>query len=476
MYAGRKVEEAEVGELFSRPLHPYTVGLLASIPRLDLMRGQASATPAACRRSRASCRRCSTCREGCAFAPRCNKADDLCRARAAVLRTEAAQATGPPAGTPMRCSLPSMRARLALEVKDLKKHFPVTRACCAAACGHVACRRRHQLLRSASARPWALVGESGCGKTTAGRAVLRLIEPTSGSIAVRRHRHHAAAASRTCGPTARRHADHLPGPVLLAQSAHDGGRHRGRAAAGARPAARREERDDRSRPCSRRVGLRPAQMTQLPARVLRRPAPAHRHRPRAGARPEADRGRRAGLGARRLDPGPGDQPPAGPAARASALLPVHLAQSRGGRAHQPPHRRHVSRPHRRAMPTRARSSPAPQHPYTEALLSAVPVPDPAIRRAEAWSCRATCRARSSRRRAATSTRAAPTPSTAARSNRLRCAKSLRASGFLPSAMTALGHHPGPWLRDLTREGPRRCLAIRMEPGETPAVRLDMNWP
>ena len=40
MYAGRKVEEAEVGELFAHPLHPYTVGLLASIPRLDLMRGE----------------------------------------------------------------------------------------------------------------------------------------------------------------------------------------------------------------------------------------------------------------------------------------------------------------------------------------------------------------------------------------------------------------------------------------------------
>ena len=39
MYAGRKVEEATVGELFARPLHPYTVGLLASIPRLDLLRG-----------------------------------------------------------------------------------------------------------------------------------------------------------------------------------------------------------------------------------------------------------------------------------------------------------------------------------------------------------------------------------------------------------------------------------------------------
>src|SRR6266511_3664961 len=39
MYAGRKVEEAPVGELFARPLHPYTHGLLASIPRLALMRG-----------------------------------------------------------------------------------------------------------------------------------------------------------------------------------------------------------------------------------------------------------------------------------------------------------------------------------------------------------------------------------------------------------------------------------------------------
>ena len=40
MYAGRKVEEAPVDELFARPQHPYTHGLMASIPRLDLMRGE----------------------------------------------------------------------------------------------------------------------------------------------------------------------------------------------------------------------------------------------------------------------------------------------------------------------------------------------------------------------------------------------------------------------------------------------------
>ena len=45
MYAGRKVEEASVEELFARPLHPYTHGLMASIPRLGLMRGEVEARP-----------------------------------------------------------------------------------------------------------------------------------------------------------------------------------------------------------------------------------------------------------------------------------------------------------------------------------------------------------------------------------------------------------------------------------------------
>ena len=79
MYAGRKVEEAEVGELFARPLHPYTVGLLASIPRLDLMRGQAERTQGRLQEIPGIVPALFDLPPGCAFAPRCNRADDLCR-------------------------------------------------------------------------------------------------------------------------------------------------------------------------------------------------------------------------------------------------------------------------------------------------------------------------------------------------------------------------------------------------------------
>ena len=78
MYAGKKVEEAEVHELFARPQHPYTHGLLASVPRLGIMAGKEEAStrlqeipgivPAL-----------TNLPPGCAFAPRCPYADDLSR-------------------------------------------------------------------------------------------------------------------------------------------------------------------------------------------------------------------------------------------------------------------------------------------------------------------------------------------------------------------------------------------------------------
>jgi len=79
MYAGRKVEEAEVGELFARPMHPYTSGLLASIPRLDLMRGEVERKVERLQEIPGIVPPLFDLPEGCAFAPRCSKADDHCR-------------------------------------------------------------------------------------------------------------------------------------------------------------------------------------------------------------------------------------------------------------------------------------------------------------------------------------------------------------------------------------------------------------
>src|SRR5690606_25970491 len=73
-------------------------------------------------------------------------------------------------------------------------------------------------------------------------------------------------------------------------------------------------------------GIAGRQHRALSARVLRRAAAAHRDRAGAGAPAVADRLRRTGLGARRLDPGPGAQPARGPATVLWPHVPLHLAR------------------------------------------------------------------------------------------------------------------------------------------------------
>jgi len=79
MYAGRKVEEAPVEELFARPQHPYTRGLLASIPRLPLMRGEADISGERLREIPGMVPSLMHLPHGCAFAPRCAHAVARCR-------------------------------------------------------------------------------------------------------------------------------------------------------------------------------------------------------------------------------------------------------------------------------------------------------------------------------------------------------------------------------------------------------------
>jgi peptide/nickel transport system ATP-binding protein len=79
MYAGRVVERAPVRSLFEEPQHPYTIGLLGSIPRLDGQRTRLASiegqVPSPLRRP-----------TGCSFAERCPFADAHCRSAAPELR------------------------------------------------------------------------------------------------------------------------------------------------------------------------------------------------------------------------------------------------------------------------------------------------------------------------------------------------------------------------------------------------------
>jgi len=80
MYAGRKVEEAPVGELFRRPLHPYMVGLLGSIPRVGMTKRASEDPDVKLQEIPGIVPPLNDLPAGCVFAPRCAHADDRCRA------------------------------------------------------------------------------------------------------------------------------------------------------------------------------------------------------------------------------------------------------------------------------------------------------------------------------------------------------------------------------------------------------------
>jgi len=86
MYAGRKVEEARVDDLFSRPAHPYTSGLLNSIPYFDAA-SRARPKRARLNEIKGMVPVLSRLPKGCAFAPRCFLATDRCRKESPPLST-----------------------------------------------------------------------------------------------------------------------------------------------------------------------------------------------------------------------------------------------------------------------------------------------------------------------------------------------------------------------------------------------------
>jgi peptide/nickel transport system ATP-binding protein len=193
MYAGEIVELAAREAFIRAPQHPYSQKLFAALPSpqrradgLAVIRGQ---VPALTRTF-----------DHCRFADRCDYVFERCRVEAPALlepvpghraRCHLREA-GPAAPRPMpQVSTHTAQSRSAgsvlLEVKDLKVHFPVRRGIFRRTVGHVKAVDGVSFeLREG--RTLALVGESGCGKTTTGKAILQLIAATAGSVVFQNQR------------------------------------------------------------------------------------------------------------------------------------------------------------------------------------------------------------------------------------------------------------------------------------------------
>jgi peptide/nickel transport system ATP-binding protein len=188
MYAGHIVEAADCARFFAAPQHPYSRKLFAALPGATKRGGELSAIRGQVPPLTGEFRQCR-------FAGRCDYAFARCHAEApAWTRTSEAQQVrchlreeqgpaGPIAqeGSAAAAPAPPGAGARLLSVRDLKVHFPIRKGILRRTVGYVKAVDG-VFLEIAAGRTLALVGESGCGKTTVGKAILQLIRPTAGAV------------------------------------------------------------------------------------------------------------------------------------------------------------------------------------------------------------------------------------------------------------------------------------------------------
>ncbi|MHB1174133.1 MAG: ABC transporter ATP-binding protein [Sulfuriferula sp.] len=188
MYAGELVEIAPRDTFFATPFHPYSRKLFAALPgrgqrgsALEAIQGMVPALDSTF--------------VGCRFAPRCDAAFERCRhevpmwtqlAEGHAVRCHLVDSTSCTALPVAVASTPISQAEqikpaALLEVRDLEVHFPIHSGLLQRKAGAVKAVDGLSLDLGIG-ETLALVGESGCGKTTVGKAIIQLIKPTAGSV------------------------------------------------------------------------------------------------------------------------------------------------------------------------------------------------------------------------------------------------------------------------------------------------------